>query len=385
MKGGSGTRFWRGNVADSRPSRRGRIAARLTRLGEPANRVAEAQAAYDAGRFDDVLALLEAAGDAPEAWRLRSLAAFRSGDMAAAADAAAALLAGTDPSAEAQRGPRFDVLAVAVVACGELARYDAMLAQVREMLGLAARSGGLPEYVRARGTAANAFALLGDPWAAQRLLGELAGLFQGGNGPAALEATVRGNHASVCLAVARLAAGGGDEAAAAEALDHAAASIARSREIAAAAGDSRIAAFADVHEAELALLRGRGAEAQGALAGAIAQAEARRLHAHARQLRLLDAEILLAAGEARAAQAQLERLAAMLGPQHELSVRIRSAALLHDVLLALEDPLGARVHLAAARTLETARLYHQLRAQSQFLRTRLELEHLYRYRDGAPR
>lgn len=347
--------------------------------------MAQAQAAYDAGRFDDALALLAGAPDSPEVWRLRCLAAFRGGDMASASDAAAAVLAGTDPSAEALRGPRFDVLAIAVVAGGELARFDAMLGQVREMLGLAARSGGLPEYVRARGSAATAFALMGDPWAAQRLLGELAGLFQGGAGSPALEATVRGNHASVCLLIARLARAGGDEAAALEALEHAGSSIARSREVASLTGDRRVAAFADVHEAELALLQGRGAEALGALSDAIAQADARCLRAHARQLRLLDAEILLAAGEAAAARAHLEQVAGALGPQHELSVRIRTEALRHDVLLALGDPLAARAHLAAARTLEAERQYHQLRAQSQFLRTRLELEHLYRYRDSTSR
>jgi hypothetical protein len=78
-------------------------------------------------------------------------------------------------------------------------------------------------------------------------------------------------------------------------------------------------------------------------------------------------------------------VAAALGAQHELAVRIRTEAQLHDVRLALGDVPAARAHLAAARTLEADRLYHQLRAQSQFLRTRLELEHLYRYRDGAPR
>jgi hypothetical protein len=351
--------------------------------------LAPAQAAYDAGRFDDALALLAAAAPealaTPAALRLRCLAAFRVGEMAAAADAAAELLACTDPSAEAGRSPRFDVLAISVVACGELARFDDMLAQVREIQGLATRAGGLPAYVRARGTAATAFALMGDPWAGQRLLGELAGLFQGGRGTPALEATVRGNHASMCLLIARGARAAGDASAAAEALEHAQVSVARAREVAEAVGDRRVAAFADVHEAELALLLGRGPEAPGRLDAAIAGADQRGLRAHARQLRLLDAEIRLACGDAAGALALLERVAAALGPQHELSVRIRCPAQLHDVRLALGDAAGARAALAAARALENERLYHQLRAQSQFLRTRLELEHLYRYRDGEPR
>jgi hypothetical protein len=42
-------------------------------------------------------------------------------------------------------------------------------------------------------------------------------------------------------------------------------------------------------------------------------------------------------------------------------------------------------HAARARSLEQHLLYRQLHAQSRFLRSRLELEHLYRYRANASR
>jgi hypothetical protein len=239
--------------------------------------------------------------------------------------------------------------------------------------------------VRARGTAANAFALLGDPWAAQRLLSELIGLFQGFTNEPRLEAQVRGNHASVCVQVARMARAGGDGAASDDAFDLAEASIARTREIAAATGEARIAAFADVHAAECALLRARGREALALLGPAVAQAEARGLPAHLRQLRLLEAEALLVQGEAPAALHRLAAVAASVTPRHELAVRIRLHALLHDAHLHTGAEAAAREHLARARGLEALRHFRQLHAQSRFARTRLELEHLYRYRDGAPR
>ena len=111
----------------------------------------------------------------------------------------------------------------------------------------------------ARGTAAICFALLGDPWAGQRLLSELLGLFQGLPSEASLETVARNNHCAVCLLVARAARDAGDDAGCSEALDHAEASLGRAREIVRQTGDHRLGAFVDVHGSEAMLLRGRAA------------------------------------------------------------------------------------------------------------------------------
>lgn len=92
----------------------------------------------------------------------------------------------------------------------------------------------------ARGTAAICFALLGDPWAGQRLLSELLGLFQGLPSEASLETVARNNHCAVCLLVARAARDAGDDAGCSEALDHAEASLGRAREIVRQTGDHRL-------------------------------------------------------------------------------------------------------------------------------------------------
>jgi hypothetical protein len=189
----------------------------------------------------------------------------------------------------------------------------------------------------------------------------------------------------VCLQVARSARQGGDEAACAEAVDHASASIERAREIARERADNRVASFADVHAAEVALLRGEAAPALALLEGAVAQADAAGLWAHARQLRLLEAEALLMCGDTAGARARLDAVAARLDAGHELGARIRWHAQMQRALAAAGDSAGALAQLEQARALAQLRQYRQAHAQSRYLRARLELEHMYRFRSGAAR
>jgi tetratricopeptide (TPR) repeat protein len=350
-----------------------------------------AQAAFERGQYVAALEGMRALTREPgndggviEALRLRAVAAFRLGELDEAASVAQRLIDVIGRAGPAEPA-RVDVLAVSVVAAGELARFEQSIEHVQMMLSAAARAGTLADYVRARGTAATCFALLGDPWAGQRLLSELAGMFQGGAPNPRLEATVRTNHASVSLQIARLARQGGDPMACEEALEHAAASLDRAREIAREIGDPRSQAFGDVHAAELALLRDQPDTALAMLEGAIARAEAALLWAHERQLRLLEAEALLLKGDVAAAREHLERVAARLNTGHEIGARIRYHAQMQRALVAVGDPLGALAQLEQARTLAQHRQYLQARAQSRFLRTRLELEHLHRYRAKADR
>jgi tetratricopeptide (TPR) repeat protein len=347
-----------------------------------------AQAAYDAGRYGEALEGARAADHAGDenlpALRLRCLAAFRIGELGESADAALRLIAAAQRRGDAD-AMRFDALAVSVVAAGELGRFDQSIEHLQLLQSAAARSGSMTEFVRARGTTANCFALLGDPWAAQRLLSELLGMFQARSDELRLEATTRGNHASVCLQIARLARLAGDAAAADEALDHAQASIGRAREIAQTTGDARVLAFADVHAAELALLRGETDAALALLDGAVRRADAAGLLAHARLLRLLEAEVRVAGGDVASAHALLDHVAARIGEGHELALRLRLHTLLQQVLTAEGDASGALAQGEQARVLGRLRQYRQAQAQSRWLRVRLELEHMYRFRPGVRR
>jgi hypothetical protein len=321
------------------------------------------------------------------AWtaRLQCLVAFRTGEIAQAADAALAFVAagGADVAGPVNDLQRLDVFCVSVVAAGEVLRFAQSLAHLRLALQAAQRLGTLPAWVRARGTAAAAFALLGDPWAAQRLTAELAGTFQGLSDQPRLEATARSNHCAISLVLTRLAREAGDEVAATEALAHAQASLARMREIVAATGDSRGAAFTDVHEAELALQQGAGARALELLEGAAARARARGLHGHARWLTLAEGEACVSAGRVQASLECLAPLQAELGEAHEFAMRIQLHKVLHRAAVARQDMQAARAHLEQAWQFEQQQRYQQLRAQSEHLRLRLELEHMYRYQAKA--
>ena len=344
-----------------------------------------AQADLDAGRFQATLQVARAfdhdsvpPAERTEAVRLRTQAAFRLGELGEAADAAQALLDRLGGQAPTYPG-RIRVLAVSVVAAAELARYEQALGHLQQMLSAAARSS-LEDYVRARGTAATCFALLGDPWAGQRLLSELLGLFQGLPSEAALEGVARNNHTGVCMLVARLARDAGDAAACAQALEHAEASLERSRELVTLTGDPRLGAFVDVHASEAMLLRGHAVAAIEPLKAAADHAADAGLPAHTRQLCVLLAEACLSAGEPERALQLLRDVATTLRDGHELSLRIRCRQLLHAALATTGQFELALAQAAQARTLEQYRLYHQLHTQSRFLRMRLELEHLYRYR-----
>lgn len=68
-----------------------------------------------------------------------------------------------------------------------------------------------------------------------------------------------------------------------------------------------------------------------------------------------------------------------------MGLRIRCVQQLQAALTATGELEQALQQANRARALEQFRLYQQLRTQLRFLRMRLELEHLYRYRSSASR
>jgi hypothetical protein len=353
------------------------------RGAEPAG-LAAAGIEFDRGRLPQALAILRAlprteldAHQVAVAERLHGMAAFRTGEMEEAVAHARQFLGRVDAGVETALEFRFDVLAVAVVAAGELAIYDESLERLRELLGLSTRLGGRAHAVRARGSAASAFALLGDVWASRRILASLALSFAGLEAELRLESTVRNNLASVNILVARMARGGGDDEAAHAALSDAETQIQRSADIARQLGDTRLSCFSRLHRIELGLLRDEPVAADGVLAESIRDAQAAGLWAHWRQLKLLEVEVLLCCGDAAQALAQLEPLGELCGDSHDLSSRIRLQQLRTRALRGLgllEQALAAHDQLSRLQAFQS---YRQAQAQSALMRTRLELEHLF--------
>jgi hypothetical protein len=354
----------------------------MTAPSPPPTPPAEWQRAYEEGRLASALAAARAAApDDLHALRWRALAAFRLGEMVECADAALRLIP-LNTAAATMPAEQDSVLSVSVVASCETLRFEQALSHLQPMLALAKRAGDLVSYVRARGSAANCFALMGDPWAAQRLLGELAGFFMAGGSELPLEATVRGNLCATYLMIAQWARQAQDEAAAQEAMAHADTNVQRCRELAALSQAPRVKAFADVHAAELAILRGLPRQALGLLASALHDAEQAGLWAHVRALRLTQAEAALDAGDAALAQRALDAVAVRLDEGHEITSRIRYHRAMQAWHAAQDQLAEAMQQAQTALALEQRRRYAQFQAQSRYLRTRLELEHLYRYRSS---
>ena len=350
----------------------------------------EARQEFDSGRYDRALALLRAAPEPDpndrdlrlDRLRLVGLAAYRIGELDAALAAASALVQQLGPTSDDPR--RRDMHGIGVVAAGALARHDESLEHLRAMLSMAARSRSLADQVRARGSLATWLSLLGDPWAARRVLGEVIGLFQGLTDQPRLEATARNNHAEMSMQVARMARDGQDATGVEAALEQADACLGRLRELAQQLGDARIAGFADLHEAALAHLRGAPGLALQRLPAAVDDARAAGLWAHERGLRLMMAEALLDLGRASDAAGQLAIIDAHIGEGHDLSDRIRHASAWHRAHSAMGRSQDALGRLAQAQSLILYREYHQRRAQSVHLRERLELEYVNAFRTHAP-
>ncbi len=352
------------------------------------DRVAEqfelAQRHFDQGRLIATVELLEPISRgvlpctlAASVDHLHCLAAFRLGQLGECLARARSFLQHVDPGVESTLEQRFAVLAVAVVAAGESARYEECLEHLAELLGLASRLGGLSHYVRARGTAASAFLLMGDPWAAQRILSVLTCEFDRPHSEQRLETTMRCNHASLCLLLARMARDAGDDEAEQSALQDAEASVSRAMRQAVGLKDLRIVTYVQLHRAELSLRRGEIKKARVQLDGAAKDAEAAGLNAHWRHLQLLRAELLLAQGDPQQALDVLEALRQAEDANNEFSTRIRQRELEYLALVGLGRAADALQARQAYDKLLAYRSFRQARAQSTLMRTRLELEHLF--------
>lgn len=349
---------------------------------EPAE-LAAVREAFHGGRFEPARVLARRLLGSPvppevalEARRLLANASFRLGHLPDTIEAGHSVI--DQVGASSLHPARFDALALLVVAYGERAEYDASIEALRQLLGQAQRGDSLRDHVRARGSMAVCFTLMGDPWAGQRVLGELGQWLEKLPGESALEATVHNNHASIWLQIARSARDGGDAEARTDALVAAQATLQRARDLAGTLGDERVKAFADVHECEALLLAGDAPLVLKLVRDAMARADDAGLSAHGRFLRQLQAEAFIESNQPAAALRSLRALDARLGPGHDLTSRIRQLSLMYAACAAIGDYPQALVHIEQANELETMRAWRRAAAASKHLRLRLELEHVYK-------
>jgi hypothetical protein len=339
----------------------------------------------EAGSLAEVLALLQTLPLATlpqaqqmEARVLQCRAAFRAGEHALAIESASRLLEHSDADSEAGLAARFDALAVLVLSAGELAHFELSLERLPEMMTLASRRRDLVHWVRARGTAASALCLLGDPWAARRVLLHVRDCLAGAEGQQRFAPTVHNNLTSIELLVARMARDAGDPEAEASALERARAAATLAARVAAGSGEGRLQALAVGHALELDILSGNcRAETLAALAEPMAAAAARGQVAQLRHYLLLRAEAQLGVGAAEAAVPDLQRVDALAHEGTELSMRIRVRQLLARAFRELGQWQAASLQACEAEGLGRVLSWRLASAQSTHSRIRLELEHLF--------
>ncbi len=308
--------------------------------------------------------------------RMRALSAQRMGELALARKACrqALRLLGEDRT----HPLRLEVLVVLVNVAGQLVRLDESINALRELLPITSRSERLADYVRGRSTTANFFAYLGDPWAARHIFDEVIVALDKLPEQRRLKAVALNNVVAACVHQARMAELGGDQGDTAKALASARSYIETMRVAVAEVGDGSLAAVAGLNTAEVALMAGETTVARSVLLPAAEQARAREWHANAWRLDVMLAEAALHDGDAALARQHLLSVGP-LGAGHEVELRILWHGLMHRAH-AGPDPAAERLahqHLRDTQALVGMRLYRQQRAQSRYLRTRLELDYLY--------
>ncbi len=334
-----------------------------------------------------------------EAGKLRSFFLLRQGHLRAMLEAgqqALALLRPLGPSRSICELLRWMSLA----AC-ELGDYELGLACAHEAVQQAAELGD----VRMRAVALNGmgacFERMGDPWQAERLMGEAAGMVRSEATPYERVVTLT-NLCTVALGAYHLQRDGAAPEQAARTLERALELAREARPFSQQLGDRYAIALTASNFGEVLLLMGRLDEAEPLLLEA--QGESARVG-----FRLLDwrlrctlAELLLARGDARGAWQKLQTLEADIdqaarsgiagvtgldgiasspvadaSPAEDpvppfIRLRLHQTAYRAAKALALLGP--ALLHLERARTVERRRGVMQLMAQSQYFVSRLEAE-----------
>jgi|GEM_PF-560086 len=345
-----------------------------------------------------------------EAGKLRSYFLLRLGDLTGMLEAggrALALLRPLGPSVSLCELLRWMSLA----AC-ELGDYEQGLACAHEGLQQAIELGD----PRLRAVALNGlgacFERMGDPWQAERLMGEAAGMLRDAATPYERVITLT-NLCTVALGAYHLQRDGAAPEQAPRTLERALELARQARPFSLQLGDPYAIALTATNFAEVLLLMGRLDEAEPLLQEALDSAVRVGFHLLEWRLRCTQAELLLARGRASEAwqdlQALLAELSASSGqrgdaaaapsgaaalaglsglPDLSAGVATMGAALdrlppfihlrLHQVsyraakALALLGP--ALWHLESARAVERRRGVLQLMAQSQYFVSRLEAE-----------
>lgn len=363
--------------------------------------LARARLAQQQARLDDGLALADAVwhradaegfiSEQAEAGKLRSFFRLRMGDLPGMLDVGERALRlmrplGASPAA-------CELLRWMSLAACELGAYEQGLACAHEALKLAGELGDLRLHAVALNGLGACFERMGDPWQAERLMSEAAGLLRTNPTPYERVVTLT-NLCTVALGAYHLQRDGAAPEQAPRTLERALELAREARPHSLQLGDRYGIALTASNFGEVLLLMGRLDEAEPLLTEARDDSQRAGFRLLDWRLRCMLAELQLARGQSSAAWQQLQALheetvalganagadphAAATAPAAPsqvplfLSLRLHHASYRAARALALLGP--SLFHLEQARTLERRRAVGQLMAQSQYFVSRMEAE-----------
>jgi diguanylate cyclase len=246
----------------------------------------------------------------------------------------------------------------------------------------AARGLGPAEQAMALNTLADALECIGDPWQAERLLGDALPLARACAQPRPLLVTLD-NLGSAALGAFYLLRDGGAGSDAQAALQRSRAAAQDALALAPQVGDAALAMSAEAKLGESLVHLGEFDAAGEQLARALQAATALGAAAQTWRIRCTIGELLLARGQAAQARARLAALLDELHGAEAHSIRFRVHHALHRACRALGEHTLALEHLEAYLQLERQRSARQLRARAQLFVTRVETEQAQRQAQHA--
>ncbi|MEO5687443.1 MAG: tetratricopeptide repeat-containing diguanylate cyclase [Burkholderiaceae bacterium] len=340
--------------------------------------LARAEAARDAGLLNEGLLAardaFEQAGDADHKRRAGVLLVhfqYRSGALAGLVNTGLdllPLLRAAGPSAEL-----FDILRTVSLAGCEVGRFDVALPCAQEAQAQASQLGDRGRLALAVNAVACCFERMGDPWQAERLMRDALDIARQHGEEHPIFVTLNNLSAALIGMYHQLR----DAAPAEEARDTLRRALPIAREATAlSAGPDKVfyRVFTEGNLGEVLLHLGRFAEARPLLETSLAQARQIGADAQAARIGCSLGELELFEGRAEVAWQRLEavRLAAIGTDLRTIQLRLHHA--LWRAARAMQRSSAALHHLETYLQLERHRSVSQLRAQSELLVTRAEVE-----------